>query len=77
MYKSQPNLKPKPKTSSPPTIRKRKTKRKITHQNHKPIILSQSLPENPTTFAGNHQHPLETTATLIKNPPKPIARVLS
>ena len=39
----------------------------VSIQNHKPIILSQSLSENPATFSGNHQHPLETTATLIKN----------
>ena len=49
----------------------------VSIQNHKPIILSQSLSENPATFSGNHQHPLETTATLIKNPPKPIARPTS
>ena len=49
----------------------------VSIQNHKPVILSQSPSENPATSAGNHQHPLETTATLIKNPPKLIARPTS
>ena len=49
----------------------------VSIQNHKPVILSQSLPKNPATFAGNHQHLPKTTATLIKNPPKPIARPTS
>ena len=42
----------------------------VSIQNHKPVIFSQSPSENPATSAGNHQHLLETTATLIKNPPK-------
>ena len=49
----------------------------VSIQNHKPVILSQSSPKNPATSAENSQHPLETTATLIKNPPKPIARPTS
>ena len=49
----------------------------VSIQNHKRVILSQSPSENPATSTGNHQHRLETTATLIKNPPKPIARSTS
>ena len=49
----------------------------VSIQNHKPVILSQSLPKNPATSAENGQHPPETTVTLIKNPPKPIARPTS
>ena len=56
--KSQPNHKPKPITSSPPTIGKKKKKN---HQNHKPVILS--LPKLTITTGKTKPHPPKTIQT--------------